>query len=53
MPRRSRRALVFAGDRLYDVPNGYPRFARDGERQPPRWTTVLGEPLYLDADPPR
>ncbi|MCS6800412.1 MAG: hypothetical protein NZ773_00500 [Dehalococcoidia bacterium] len=44
------RALVFAGDRLYDLPNGYPRYARDGERLPPRWTTVLGEPLYIDAD---
>jgi hypothetical protein len=44
------RALLFAGDRLYDLPNGYPRYTRNGERLPPRWTTVLGEPLYLDAD---
>ncbi|MFN8534671.1 MAG: hypothetical protein U0556_14125 [Dehalococcoidia bacterium] len=43
-------ALVFAGDRLYDLPNGFPRYARDSELIPPHWTTVLGEPLYLDGD---
>ncbi|GIW12500.1 MAG: hypothetical protein KatS3mg061_3557 [Dehalococcoidia bacterium] len=49
-PELVERALRFAGDRLYDLPNGYPRYSRDGTPIPPHWTTVLGDPLYLDAD---
>jgi hypothetical protein len=42
--------LAFAGAHLYDLPNAFPALSRGGERLPAHWTTVLGEPNYLDAD---
>ena len=42
--------LGFAGRHLYDLFNGYPQINRNGQRVPPHWGTVLGQPNLIDVD---
>ncbi|MBI5956856.1 MAG: hypothetical protein HY871_07620 [Chloroflexi bacterium] len=44
------KALRYADSHLYDLPRGYPKINRDGQRVPAHWGTVVNIPNFLDID---
>ncbi|MEW6231568.1 MAG: hypothetical protein AB1566_04525 [Chloroflexota bacterium] len=44
------KALGYADSHLYDLPRGYPKINRDGQRVPAHWGTVVNIPNFLDID---